>query len=40
MTAAPAWRSSTRGSPQEVQLDEHKLLIIYGNELTSLRGRS
>lgn len=26
------------GLPQEVQLDEHKLLIVYGNELTAYEG--
>ncbi|TWT87455.1 hypothetical protein Mal64_29940 [Pseudobythopirellula maris] len=25
-------------TPQEVQLDEHKLLIVYGNELTAYEG--
>ena len=24
--------------PQEVQFDEHKLLIVYGNDLTAVRG--
>ena len=26
------------GVPQEIQFDEHKLLIVYGDELARLRG--
>ncbi len=25
------------GTPQEVQFDEHKLLIVYGNDLSAVR---
>ena len=28
------------GIPQEIQFDEHKLLIVYGDQLRRVRGRS
>ena len=36
-TAAPAWPSSPRPEPMEVQFDEHKLLVVYARDLTAVR---
>ena len=36
-TAAPAWPCSIPAIPQEVQFDEHKLLIVYGEQAGRVR---